>query len=126
ERDAGLDPEAKSTAATFETGILFTVQRSNDGPRGQSTAPGERRGLVLTWAPMVATRRPRTLAPIALVLLVSSTSAIGTSVTTILGTGAAGFSDAQINNPYGLVIGPDHALYFCDLDNQRIRRVDTK
>ena len=31
-----------------------------------------------------------------------------------------------MNNPYGLVIGPDQALYFCDLDNQRIRRLDLK
>jgi sugar lactone lactonase YvrE len=31
-----------------------------------------------------------------------------------------------VNNPYGLVIGPDRALYFCDLDNQRIRRLDLK
>jgi streptogramin lyase len=28
------------------------------------------------------------------------------------------------SHPYGLVIGPDRALYFCDLDNQRIRRLD--
>src|SRR5262249_17071982 len=48
------------------------------------------------------------------------------SVTTIVGTGVAGFSDTQVNNPYGLVIGPDGALYFCDLDNQRIRRLDLK
>src|ERR1051326_7596571 len=40
------------------------------------------------------------------------------------GTGAPGYSDTQVNNPYGLVIGPDGALYFCDLDNQRIRRLD--
>lgn len=31
-----------------------------------------------------------------------------------------------MSNPYGLVIGPDGALYFCDLDNQRIRRLDLK
>jgi sugar lactone lactonase YvrE len=31
-----------------------------------------------------------------------------------------------VNNPYGLVTGPDRALYFCDLDNQRIRRLDLK
>ena len=36
----------------------------------------------------------------------------------------AGLSDREVNNPYGLVIGPDRALYFCDLDNQRIRRFD--
>jgi sugar lactone lactonase YvrE len=48
------------------------------------------------------------------------------TVTTLIGTGVAGFSDNQVNNPYGLVIGPDGALYFCDLDNQRIRRLDLK
>lgn len=46
------------------------------------------------------------------------------TVTTVLGTGAPGFSDTQVNNPYGIVFGPDGALYFCDLDNQRIRRFD--
>ena len=45
-------------------------------------------------------------------------------VTTVIGDGAPGLSDTQVNNPYGLVIGPDGALYFCDLDNQRIRRLD--
>jgi len=44
----------------------------------------------------------------------------------LIGTGAAGYSDQQVNNPYGLVIGPDRALYFCDLDNQRIRRLDLR
>jgi DNA-binding beta-propeller fold protein YncE len=48
------------------------------------------------------------------------------SVSTLIGTGSAGYSDRQVNNPYGLVIGPDRALYFCDLDNQRIRRLDLK
>ena len=46
------------------------------------------------------------------------------SVRTILGTGAPGFSDTQVANPYGLIIGPDRRLYFCDLDNQRIRCLD--
>jgi DNA-binding beta-propeller fold protein YncE len=31
-----------------------------------------------------------------------------------------------INNPYGLVIGPDHALYFCEIGNHRISRFDFK
>ena len=46
------------------------------------------------------------------------------AVSTLIGTGSAGYSDREVNNPYGLVIGPDRALYFCDLDNQRIRRLD--
>jgi sugar lactone lactonase YvrE len=46
------------------------------------------------------------------------------SVSTLIGTGTAGFSDQQVNNPYGLAIGLDRALYFCDLDNPRIRRLD--
>ncbi|MEM7134200.1 MAG: beta-propeller fold lactonase family protein [Chloroflexota bacterium] len=45
-------------------------------------------------------------------------------VSTVVGTGVPGYSDQQINNPYGVLIGPDGALYFCDLDNQRIRRFD--
>jgi sugar lactone lactonase YvrE len=55
-----------------------------------------------------------------------SFAAAKSSVSTLIGTGSAGYSDQQVNNPYGLVIGPDKALYFCDLDNQRIRRFDLK
>jgi len=47
-------------------------------------------------------------------------------VSTIAGNGTPGFSDQQVNNPYGLLVGPDGGLYFCDLDNQRIRRLDLK
>ncbi len=52
---------------------------------------------------------------------------------TIAGTGVAGFSGdggpgakAQINNPYGLTVGPDGALYFCEIGNHRVRRLDLK
>ena len=50
-------------------------------------------------------------------------TAVGT-VRTVIGSGAPGLSDGEVNNPYGVVVGPDGALYFCDLDNQRIRRLD--
>ena len=45
------------------------------------------------------------------------------AVSTVIGDGLPGLSDMQVNNPYGVVIGPDGDLYFCDLDNQRIRRL---
>jgi streptogramin lyase len=43
---------------------------------------------------------------------------------TIAGNGAPGFDDARVNHPYGLAIGPDGALYFCDIDNHAVRRLD--
>jgi hypothetical protein len=56
------------------------------------------------------------------VLLPLILSAAPKTVTTIAGTGVAGFSgdggpglSGQTNNPYGLVIGPDGALYFCEV-----------
>lgn len=60
------------------------------------------------------------------VVAISVGSAGAASVSTILGTGTAGYSDTEVNNPYGMTIGPDGALYFCDLGNQRVRRFDLK
>ena len=54
---------------------------------------------------------------LALVLLAIRLAAAGASVSTVIGTGSPGYSDREVNNPYGVVIGPDGALYFCDLDN---------
>src|SRR6516164_1333150 len=55
------------------------------------------------------------------------------STRTLAGTGVPGFSGdggpgvkAQVNNPYGLVTGPDGALYFCEIGNHRVRRLDLK
>ena len=60
-------------------------------------------------------------------LLLAATLAgavFGQSIHSIAGTGVPGYSDAMINNPYGLTIGPDGALYFCEIGNQRVRRLD--
>ena len=46
------------------------------------------------------------------------------SVRTVVGTGEPGCSDEQVNDPFGLAIGPDGALYFCEVGSQRIRRLN--
>ncbi|MDX2149277.1 MAG: hypothetical protein SFV54_00970 [Bryobacteraceae bacterium] len=48
------------------------------------------------------------------------------SIETLIGSGKPGFDDRSVNNPYGLVIGPDGALYFCDIDNHAVRRLHLK
>lgn len=52
-------------------------------------------------------------------------------VRTIVGTGTAGSqadpidaARALVNNPYGIVVGLDGALYFCEVDTGRTRRLD--
>ena len=57
----------------------------------------------------------------------------GAEVSTILGTGEAGFSgdggpaiDAKIRGPFGVVRGPDGSLYVCDTYNHCMRKIDTK
>ncbi len=46
------------------------------------------------------------------------------TIETLIGAGRPGFTATSVNNPYGLVIGPDRALYFCDIDNHAVRRLD--
>ncbi len=55
------------------------------------------------------------------------------AIRTVAGTGKAGYSGdggpakmAQLNNPFGVVRGPDGALYICDTGNHAVRRVDAK
>jgi len=52
---------------------------------------------------------------------------------TLAGTGVSGATgdggpavEAQVGNPYGLTIGPDGALYVCEIDTHRVRRIDLK
>jgi sugar lactone lactonase YvrE len=47
-------------------------------------------------------------------------------IATIAGDGTPGYSATRINNPYGLTTGPDGGLYFCEVDNHRVRRLDLK
>src|SRR5260370_10719111 len=69
----------------------------------------------------------------AIALLMTSALAAGQTTVTIAGTGPAGSTgdggpgtQVEINNPYGLTTGPDGALYFCEIGNHRVRRLDLK
>jgi DNA-binding beta-propeller fold protein YncE len=62
----------------------------------------------------------------ALFVLLPARARAEPTVATLIGNGLPGHSDAQVNNPYGMAIGPDGGMYFCDLDNQRIRRLDLR
>ncbi len=62
--------------------------------------------------------------------LVASGAESGWRITTVAGTGEAGFSGdggpalaARIDNPFGVVRGPDGALWFCEYGGQRLRRI---
>ena len=61
-----------------------------------------------------------------LILLAAIQISPAQTIRTLVGTGKPGFDDVSVNNPYGLVTGPDGALYFCDIDNHVVRRLDLK
>ncbi|MBL9211919.1 MAG: hypothetical protein JNL92_15785, partial [Opitutaceae bacterium] len=71
------------------------------------------------------------LPAILLATLVSVASAASDwTIATVAGTGVRGFSGdggpataAQIDDPFGVVRGPDGALWFCEYGGQRIRRI---
>lgn len=67
---------------------------------------------------------------LASVLLLGPLFAQETEIISIAGTGVPGYSgdggpatEAQLNNPFGLVRGPDKALYICDTGNHVIRKI---
>ena len=67
---------------------------------------------------------------IVLALFTSSAVAL-TEVTTVAGTGEESYrgdgssaTQACLGNPFGIVVGPDDALYICEVSNHVIRRVD--
>src|SRR5579884_3187108 len=68
---------------------------------------------------------------LAAAVLLTCPAARSAEIRTIAGTGKPGYSgdggpgvSGELNNPYGLTIGPDGALYFCEVDNNVVRRLD--
>lgn len=64
-------------------------------------------------------------------LWLESPLVLGQEVVTLLGTGQAGWSgdngparEARCEQPFGLVVGPDHAIYVCETASHVIRRID--
>src|SRR5947207_1213115 len=87
-------------------------------------ASGSNREADAEEASVIITRR--SLLQTGLVLIAAVRAHAAAVVSTLAGTGTPGFSDHEVNNPYGIIFGPDGGLYFCDLDNQRIRRLDLR
>lgn len=72
----------------------------------------------------------RCIAAAITLLLATVTPAAESTIGTFAGTGEAGYSGdggpaakAQLNNPFGIVRGPDKALYVCDTGNHVMRRI---
>jgi len=60
-------------------------------------------------------------------------AAFSAEIVTLAGTGEKGNSgdggpaaQAKLNNPFGVVIGPDNHIYFCDTGNHTVRKIDRK
>jgi DNA-binding beta-propeller fold protein YncE len=65
-------------------------------------------------------------------LALSASLASAATISTVAGTGTRGFAGdggpataAQLDNPFGVVRGPDGALWFCEYGGQRVRRIAT-
>lgn len=71
------------------------------------------------------------LLPVLVALVGSVNAASIWTIATVAGTGEQGFSgdgapaiSSRIDNPFGVVRGPDGALWFCEYTGQRIRKID--
>ncbi len=63
---------------------------------------------------------------IAILFFLTSLLANGQTLVTVAGTGVAGSTDGKMDQPFGLGLGPDNGLYFCEVGNHRISRLDLK
>src|SRR6185503_13563885 len=79
---------------------------------------------------MMTFAAPLPLSGLLVLLAPVAVTAADWKISTIAGTGVPGFSgdggpaaSARINDPYGIVRGPDGALWFCEHNGHRIRRI---
>jgi DNA-binding beta-propeller fold protein YncE len=70
---------------------------------------------------------------IGILLAILGTNRVDAQLTTVAGTGEKGYSGtggpatkAQLNNPFGVIIGPDGDTYFCDTGNHTVRKISRK
>jgi streptogramin lyase len=75
----------------------------------------------------------RTLPGLFCCFLLFASNLCGAEIRSIAGNGKPGAGgdgapavEAQVNEPFGLCRGPDGALYFCDTNNHRVRKIDAK
>ena len=75
----------------------------------------------------------RVAIPALMFMLALNFSALAAEIVTIAGTGKDEFSgdggpalQAGVGQPFGLEIGPDDALYYCEFSNHIVRRLDLK
>ena len=77
---------------------------------------------------------PRRLNPLVLLALIAPAAAAATHpswrIESVAGNGRQGFGgdggpakSATLDNPFGVIRGPDGALWFCEYTGQRIRRI---
>ena len=78
--------------------------------------------VAMAGAALAAPRLAHTQAPETSERTVFTLAGTGSASRDIEASGALAVRSA-INNPYGIVDGPDGALYFCEVDTGRIRRV---
>ncbi len=79
---------------------------------------------------MISNSPPFIVGTAAALLLATAAPLLAASITTFAGTGVKGSSGdggpaiaAQIDNPFGVIRGPDGALWFCEYSGQRISKV---
>lgn len=75
----------------------------------------------------------RVVIPVLMLVLALNFTASAAEIVTIAGTGKDEFSGdggpalkAGVGQPFGLEIGPDGALYYCEFSNHIVRRLDLK